>query len=60
MALPKCPLLNSHPVCILTEGKGSIKKNSKIWDICQKGGDGWGQDFIQTKILLEIVTKWGG
>ena len=39
-------------------GKGSIKKTAKFETFVKKGG--WGQDFVQTKILLKIVTRGGG
>ena len=33
------------------------KKTAKFETFVKKGG--WGQDFVQTKILLKIVTRGG-
>ena len=38
-------------------GKGAEKKPPEFETFVKKGG--WGQDFVQTKILQEIVTRGG-
>ena len=37
--------------------EGFNKKTAKFETFVKKGG--WGQDFVQTKILLKIVTRGG-
>ena len=37
--------------------EGSIKKTAEFETFIKKGG--WGQDFVQTKFILEIVTRGG-
>ena len=38
--------------------EGCRKKTPEFETFVKKGG--WGQDFVQTKILQEIVTRGGG
>ena len=39
-------------------GTAAEKKTPEFETFVKKGG--WGQDFVQTKILQEIVTRGGG
>ena len=40
------------------ESKGRVQKKTPEFETFFKKG-GWGQDFVQTKILQEIVTRGG-
>ena len=42
----------------MIKGRVPKEKTAKFETFIKKGG--WGQDFVQTKILLEIVTRGGG
>ena len=42
---------------VVSVREGFNKKTAKFETFVKKGG--WGQDFVQTKILLKIVTRGG-
>ena len=43
---------------LFTQGRVPKEKTAEFETFIKKGG--WGQNFVQTKILLEIVTRGGG